>query len=170
MPGIGRLYLGPVEGTNQTAGIFYRLEFTPIKIYPKTIPFNLVHYLLFLYRFSDVYDRDNVKAALLHPFFKSTDFLESSDAPIDLKEKMLRELRDEILYIQEGQRESMSADEQSISSSTSYQTVNSLTKSFHILFKGVVIPHLFLFYRMSCHRISNVQSKRPKQILHLSFL
>lgn len=109
------------------------LESTPLKLYPNSIPFNLDAYLSLLYRFSNVYDRDKCYSRPIECLFKSTDFLESSDAPIDLKDKMLRELRDEILYIQEGQRETISGGEPSTLSSSSYQTVNSLTKSFSIL-------------------------------------
>jgi hypothetical protein len=60
---------------------------------------------LCILRFSDIYDRENIKAALLHPFFKSRDFLESSDAPIGLKGRIMRELKEEVIYIQDKQRE-----------------------------------------------------------------
>lgn len=74
------------------------------------------------FRFPDIYARENVKAAMLHPFFKSKDFLNGSDAELNLKEKMVRELEDELSYYQELQRESQLTIVNS-SKSSSHQTV-----------------------------------------------
>lgn len=73
-------------------------------------------------RFEDVYAKENVKAALLHPFFKGSDFLESSDAPTNLRESLINELKVELTYIQDMQNERPSINNNS-NPSSSHQTV-----------------------------------------------
>lgn len=48
------------------------------------------------FRFSDIYDHDNLKAALLHPFFKHFAFLSGKQANSRLRNDIIDQLADEL--------------------------------------------------------------------------